>query len=820
MNHFRAALSAFYFAFFLASLSPLFAQSVATPKITLSGTLRNAENGEALIKAAVAVPSLQLGTYTNEYGFYSLRIPAGKDSITVSIGYTGLRSVTLRVLPDQNREINLQLEPMQTTLDEVVITDNRAEQHLKSTQMSVATISAQEAKLLPALFGEVDIIKVLQLKPGVQNGGEGSSGIYVRGGGADQNLFLLDEATVYNPNHLFGFFSTFNSDAVKNVDLYKGAFPAQYGGRLSSVVDVKMNEGNSKRFAGSGGLGLISSRLTLEGPIGGKGDSSEGSFLISGRRTYVDVFTRMINKSNEGKLNAEGEPRTPIPDYYFYDLNAKVNYRLGKKDRLFLSGYYGNDAFGFKTNDFDFSFGWGNRTATLRWNHIFNPRLFMNTTATFSDYNYSIRNKIDVFDFTLGSGIRDYTLKTDFYYQPNDKHTVRFGAYGTYYNFTVGRTKLQVSGENGSQIADNFNVGNTLYGYGHGLYVNDDWKIDGMTEVSAGLRLSGFSYLGKNNVGGKTYWGLEPRIAVRRTLTERASLKASYSRMYQYMNLVGNSAATLPTDLWYPATSVIKPQFSDQVAAGVNFTFGDGAWILSNELFYKWLHNQVDFRDGANLFVNTNFEREFVFGKGWAYGNEVYLEKTRGNTTGWVGFTYAWNWRQFGESNGNPAINSGKAFHPRNDRRYDVSVVLIQKLQGLSFLGKFGRRSNLTAAWVYGTGNAVSFPKSYYTNFDLQGNAQFAPVYTERNAFRIPAYHRLDVGFVYKLKPRKTFESDITLSVYNAYSRLNTFFVDIRTQRATTTLPDGTKQQTVTGFKAVSVSLFPALPAITWNFKF
>ncbi|MEO1714103.1 MAG: TonB-dependent receptor, partial [Bacteroidota bacterium] len=493
---------------------------------------------------------------------YSITLPAA-DSVTVEFSYVGftneLRTITLR--SDQQLSIEL---GSGIKLEEVVVKANSFQEQLTSTEMSVEAITTKEAKLIPVLLGESDIIKTIQLKPGIPSGSEGTTGLFVRGGGSDQNLILLDEALVYNASHLFGFFSTFNTDAVKDLKLYKGGFPAQYGGRLSSVIDVKLKEGNNKKFSGTGGLGLISSRLTLEGPI----QKGKSSFIVSGRRTYFDLITRGINSAN-----SENEDFNQIPDYYFYDLNTKVNFQLSDKDRLFLSGYFGRDVFGFNDDFFNFQFDWGNATGTARWNHQFNPKLFANTTFTYSDYEYSIVNTVTGFSFEVGSRIRDVNLKSDFYYAVNNKHTLRFGVGATYHQFTVGR--LQAGSDDGD-IA--FEAGQDFDGVEVGAYVGDEWTATDKLRINGGIRFSGFSN------DGVFYTGIEPRFASRYLLTDKMTLKASYARMYQYLHLVSSSGVSLPTDVWYPSTEKIKPQTSDQVAAGFSLLLGD-KYFLTNEYF-------------------------------------------------------------------------------------------------------------------------------------------------------------------------------------------------------------------------------------------
>lgn len=762
----------------------LFAQNT----ITVSGYVRDAGSGETLIGATIAVPELSQGTFSNEYGFFSLQLPQRKDSITVLVSYASYVRRTLRFIPTEDRSFDIDLDNQ--SLDEIVISANSATQQVNSSQMSVERVTMREARALPALLGEVDIIKTLQLKPGVSSGTEGSSGIFVRGGGPDQNLVLLDNTVLYNPSHLFGFFSTFNSDAVKNVELYKGGFPAQYGGRLSSVIDVKMNEGNRRKFSGKGGLGLISSRLTLEGPI----VEDKASFVVSGRRTYADLITSGLNEAQR-----DNPDWIQIPDYFFYDLNAKVNVDLGEKDQIFLSSYFGRDRFLFDDQDFDFNFDWGNTNATLRWNHLYGPRLFQNTSVFFTDYQYVIENQFDIFSFELGSQITDWGARTDFTFTPNNQHTLRFGAQGIYHTFNVGRLN---AGDADSTF--NFNAGDIYYGTEFGAYVSDDWIINNQVTLNGGLRLSGF------NGDSTTYWNLEPRLAAKISVGKRASIKFSYARMAQYLHLVANSGTSLPTDVWYPSTRNVKPQVSDQVAAGFTMAIGE-QWLLSNELYYKWLHNQIDFRDGADLFVNDDLESEFVFGEGWAYGNEFYLEKTQGKLTGWIGYTLAWSWRRFdgtwrtGEYIPEDAINEGRKLHPRNDARHTINVVGIYQIN---------ERLSASASWQYLSGTLTTPPLGFLWNlgpdFATGSGGSLptgTPIYGERNSLRLAAYHRLDLGLVIKFFP-KWGESDLTISAYNAYNRRNVYFLLF------------TRDSDTARNRADQVALFPIIPSVTYNFSF
>ncbi len=761
--------------------------------VTISGTIKDGENGEDLIGATVAVPELGLGTSSNAYGFYSLSVPTG-DTLNVVFSYVGFQSQTFSLLLRQDTTFNINLTTG-VQLDEVVVKANSFREQINSTEMSVEAITTREAKLVPVLLGESDILKTIQLKPGIPSGSEGRTGLFVRGGAQDQNLIVLDEAVVYNANHLFGFFSTFNTDAVKDLKIYKGGFPAEYGGRLSSVIDVKLKDGNNQKFAGSGGLGLISSRLTLEGPI----QKDKSSFIVSGRRTYVDLLTRQVNRANEGN-----EDFSPIPDYFFYDLNAKVNFQLSDKDRLFLSGYFGRDVFGFSSDFFNFDFDWGNATGTARWNHVFNPKLFANTTFTYSDYQYNINNQITGFSFGLGSNIADASLKTDFFYAANNQHTIRFGAMATHHTFTVGR--LQAGSDDG---VVSFSAGQEFQGVEFGAYVSDEMELSEALSVNAGLRFSGF------NNDGKTYVGLEPRVAARYKLSERWALKSSYARMYQYLHLIANAGVALPTDIWYPSTQRVQPQRSDQVATGASYLLGS-QYFLNFELYYKWLDNQLQFVDGAQIFVNDELEDEFAVGEGRAYGMEFSIEKKEGRLTGWIGYTLALTRLQNFETldpNGRFAQESEGfgPFNPIYDRRHDISVVALYELS---------KRWTASATFVYGSGDLTWLPPGRFTFQDVPGAGFEAvvPDYRERNNFRLPAYHRLDLGLVYKFFP-KWGESDLTLSVVNAYDRRNAFFIFFE--------PEFEGEESNTGginiptrIAANQVSLFPILPSLTWNFQF
>lgn len=759
--------------------------------ITVSGSIMDDDNGETLIGATIYESTSGNGTTTNEYGFYSLTLPLSADSITIEYSYVGFQPKQLRILPNKDVTLNVRLG-RGVELQQVIVKANSYQERMNSTEMSVEELSTREVKVIPALLGESDILKTIQLKPGIPSGSEGTTGLYVRGGGGDQNLIVLDEAVVYNANHLFGFFSTFNTDAVKDLKLYKGGFPAQYGGRLSSVIDVRMKEGNNKQFAGAGGIGLIASRLTLEGPI----QKDKSSFIVSGRRTYADLITRQVNKANE-----DNEDYNPIPDYYFYDLNTKVNFTLGEKDRLFLSGYFGRDVFGFEGDFFDFSFNWGNATGTARWNHVFSPKLFHNLTFTFSDYEYNIETKVTGFSFKVGSNVQDANLKSDFYYALNNDHVFRFGGNVTHHTFGVGRLK---AGSDDGEVS--FSGGNDYDALSMGLYFADEMSLGEKWKVNAGVRLSGF-------YNEKFYAAVEPRLAALFTVNPGLSLKGSYARMYQYLHLVSTSGISLPTDIWYPSTQVIKPQYSDQVAIGLEKMLGE-KYLLTNEYYVKRLRRQVDFVDGARLFANDSLEQEFAIGKGYGYGMELSIEKQEGKLRGWIGYTLALVKRgDFQPVDSDRFFSGGNGyFFPRYDRRHDFSLVLMWDVS---------RRFTLSGTVIYGSGDRTWLPVGRFTFQDVYG-ADFqpiVPVFGGRNDFRLPYFFRSDLGIVYRFFP-KWGESDLTLSVYNLTNRRNAFFLYLEPQYAEGVDPETNPLAIPTGVAAKQVSLFPILGALTWNFKF
>lgn len=772
----------------IAIMNPAFAQK----KVSLSGYIKDAASGETLIGASLYIAEAKTGVATNTYGFYSISIPPGSYTVTVTyLGYNTWEQ-TVNLIENRNLDINLQHEGRE--IEEVVISDERKDENVQSTQMGTITLSTAQIKKLPVIFGESDILKAIQLLPGVQSAGEGNSGFYVRGGGPDQNLVLLDDAVVYNTGHLFGFFSIFSSDAIKNTTLIKGGMPANYGGRLSSVLDVSMKEGNMKEYHGEGGLGLIASRLTLEGPI----VKDKGSFMLSGRRTYIDFLIQPFLK---GETKGSG--------YYFYDLNLKANYILGKKDRVYLSGYFGRDVFTYKSSEgtFDAHIPWGNSTVTLRWNHQFNDKLFVNTTLVYNDYQFTFNGSQNDFDVQFNSGIHDLNGKVDFDYYTPFNHHLKFGLNYTYHTFTPS----QVSGKSGET---EFSPDNALKKYAHeaGLYISDEFDPAPWLRINAGLRYSYFgqvgpytSYITDGNgnhtdsvaysAGSlvKGYGGLEPRLNFRFTLNPSTSLKAAVSKSYQYIHLVSNNGTTLPTDIWVPSTLTVQPQSSWQYSLGIFKNFLDNALETSVEVYYKDMQHQIEYRSGYTPTSFRDPELDFVFGRGKAYGAEFFINKTKGKFTGWIGYTLSWTNRTFKD------LNNGAAYPAKYDRRHDISVVGSYE---------FNKKWTVSGVFVFGTGNAITLPTGYY--FIEQNLIQ---EFSKTNQYRIFPYHRLDMAVVYTPRgdTKKRWKGSWTFSIYNIYNRYNPYILYVDTE--------GVLSQGAT-VKVKQVSIFPILPSITYNFKF
>jgi hypothetical protein len=760
-------------------------------RYTISGYVRDSLSAETLIGATIRFNDRNI--LSNQYGFYSMTLPAG--NLNVLVSFAGYAPIELDLALSKDTVINFDLLSA-SALQAVVVSSRRRDNNVRNAQMGKIDLSVAQLKAVPVLLGEVDVLKTLQLLPGVRNAGEGNTGLYVRGGGPDQNLIMLDDAIVYNTGHLFGFFSIFNSDAIKNTSLIKGGMPAQYGGRISSVLDVAMKEGNMNDYEVEGGIGLIASRLSVQGPI----VKDKASFIVSGRRTYIDVLAKpLINK--ESQFYGSG--------YYFYDLNAKINYKISEKDRIYLSGYFGRDVFNFSNTQrsFNADIPWGNSTATFRWNHVFNRKLFANTSLVYNDYNFSFGASQNDFSIKLSSGIRDLSAKTDFDFYPSPQHRIKFGGLFTYHKFVPNI----LTGNQGTTVFEP-NTETNKHANEYALYVQDDWTISDRLTVNAGIRLSGFTQIGPYTIfardadGNKTdsttygtgkpiksYGGFEPRATLRYLINESTSFKAAVTRNLQYIHLVSNSGTTLPTDLWVPSTYRVAPQVSMQYAAGIFKNFADNMFETSIELYYKTMDRQIEYREGYTPSLKDP-EEEFVFGKGWSYGSELFVNKTKGRFTGWLGYTLSWTWRQF------PELNDGEKYPAKYDRRHDLSLVGVYSLN---------KKWKLSAVFVYGSGNATTLPERFYV---VEG--VLTQEYSKLNQYRLPAYHRLDLSATLtpRKKPGSKFEQNWVFSIYNSYSRLNPYFIYFD--------QEGSAINGDLKVEARQVSLFPILPSVTWNFKF
>jgi outer membrane receptor for ferrienterochelin and colicin len=757
---------------------------MAQEKYTLSGYVTDLDNGETLIGANIYVADNPgQGTVSNVYGFYSLTLPEGDYQLIFS--YLGFQDKIIDVQLRESKTLDATLS-QGVDLEQVVVTGEQEDKNVQNTQMGTLEVSTDQIKKLPALLGEVDVLKAIQLLPGVLSAGEGSSGFYVRGGGPDQNLVLLDEATVYNSGHLLGFFSVFNPDAIKNTTLIKGGMPANYGSRLSSVVDIQMKEGNKQYYEVDGGVGIVASRLTVQGPIA----KNQSSFIASGRRTYaLDLAQPYIDNTNFAGTN-----------YYFYDLNTKVNYRISDRDRIFLSGYFGRDVLQYRssTRDFFFDLPYGNSTATLRWNHLISEKLFFNLSAIYNDYQFGFTGGQADFVVDVESGVRDANFKLDFDFYPSPNHSLKFGVHYTHHRLSPNIANAT----NGEETFSN-NL-EPKYAHETGTYVLDDWKISTRLSINYGVRFSTFTQLGPytspfdgtvytKNEPVITYTGIEPRLSGRYQLGPTTSLKAGITVTNQYIHLVSNSTSTLPADVWVPSTEKIKPQRGIQYALGYFKNFQDNTYETSVEVYYKDLNNQIDYRENYVNNAADDLEEQFVFGTGEAYGLELFINKRKGDLTGWIGYTLSRTDRQF------PDINDGNPFPAVYDRRHDLSVVANYQLHPKWEVG---------GAFVYGTGQAYTPLQSLY--FIEQNLVQ---EYGVRNSARIQPYHRLDLSATYTRRPEseKRFRSSWVFSVYNIYNRRNPFFLyyDLSTDNTA-----GTAQA-----QAIRVSLFPVIPSVTWNFS-
>ena len=811
----------------------------AQQKYTISGYIEDAQTGEKLIGANVYEANTFVGTTTNVYGFFSLTLPA--DSVQLRASFIGYNNYEKSFILNKNEQITISLNSGELLQEVEVKATEVSETIEERSQMSAVSIPIQQIKSLPTFLGEVDVLKALQLLPGIQSGSEGSSGLYVRGGGPDQNLILLDGVPVYNASHLFGFFSVFNADAINSVELIKGGFPARYGGRLSSVIDIRMKEGNMKKISGSASIGLISSKLTLEAPL----IKDKTSFIVSGRRTYIDILARpFILLANKGARASEvgaTEKYRAYGGYYFYDLNAKINHKFSDKDRIYLSAYMGDDRFYFNEkseyedqfakyeSDYGAKTGWGNITSMLRWNHILSPKMFSNVALTYSNYNMNIGyNSEDYelqkaqpafnieeeeyrenFGFEYFSGIRDIGGKIDFDFVPSPQHYLKFGTSLTNHAFRPGGLQFSIKGSENGETLDTLLNESFVNALEYATYIEDDIRIGKHFKANIGLHYSGFA------VDDTLFQSLQPRFSARYLLKNRWSLKASYANMTQYIHLLSNSSAIdLPTDLWVPATKKILPQNSRQVAAGVAHTLLNGL-ELSVETYYKAMNNLIAYKDGASYLSGdigsqgNDWQNQVEIGKGKAYGVELLVQQKKGNTTGWIGYTLSWTNRTFEE------INFGETFPYKYDRRHDIAIAIMHR---------FNDRIELSANWVFGTGNAVTLALATYERANLPYNSASEALsyynnpfgygtikhYDSRNGFRMANYHRFDIGASF-IKKKKHGERRWNIGFYNVYNRKNPFFLYVDSVRKS----DGTTRNV---YKQVSI--IPILPSVSWNRNF
>ena len=795
------------FLFFFALSFNLFAQ-----KATISGYLYDKSTGERLISANVYDPETYKGTTTNNFGFYSLTLPKGEKKLSFS--FIGFKAFTIQMNLNSDTTLNVGLD-LKEAIEEITVYGDRAKK-IENTEMSVVELPVKQVQKIPLMLGEPDLLKVLQLLPGVQSGTEGTSGIYVRGGGPDQNLFLLDGVPIYNVNHLFGFFSVFNPSAIKTVKLYKGGFPARFGGRLSSVIDINMKEGNMKKIEGEASIGLISSRFSIEGPI----VKDKTSFIISGRRTYADIllqpFIKAMNNGSNEKING---------GYYFYDLNAKINHIFSERSRLYLSGYFGEDKFYLKSNSVDnnnstsytynqeSNIKWGNGTGTLRWNYVISNRLFSNFIATYSKYNFlvsfddmeknSLTKKEQRDYFKYFSGINDVSAKAEFDYFPNPQHSVKFGASYIYHTFNPGINRFQmINEEDNVQNLDTIIGNDKIYANEMDCFAEDNFDLGPLVKVNLGLRFSGFE------VQNIFYPSLEPRASIRFRVSDNFSVKGSYSLMSQNIHLLSSSTISLPTDLWLPTTQKVKPQKSEQFAVGSFFNLPYNL-ELSVEGYYKTMTNLIEYKDGASYTLSAKgWEDQIELGRGWSYGAEFLLEKKVGKTTGWIGYTLSWTQRQFDN------LNFGNPFFARYDRRHDISITIIHE---------FSKKIDAGVTWVYGTGNAVTLGKQKYKQDESLTDGWYVDnsltYYESRNNYRVPAYHRLDVGVNFH-KRLKIGERTISISAYNAYNRLNPFYIYWGYKDSETGKPANGDYSKNVEPALIQLSIFPLIPSISYTLKF
>ncbi len=768
----------------LLLLSPVLVLAQSKKTFTISGTIKDKASGETLPAATVSFVELPgKGITSNSYGFYAISIPEG--SYTMLTTYTGYTTDTLKILLTKNMLINKSLASASGQLQEVKIKSSTARSNnILTTPAGVQRLNIKDIDNVPVLLGEKDVLKTIQLLPGIVSAGDGNAGFFVRGGSADQNLILLDEATVYNPSHFLGFFSVFNSDAIKDISIYKGGMPANYGGRLSSVEDIQMNDGNNQKFGASGGIGLIASRLTVDGPL----FDNKGSFIISARRSYVDLFTGFASDTT-----------TKHSKIYFYDVNLKGNYQIDSINRIFLSGYFGKDVMSFRNS---YGLNYGNSTGTLRWNHIFSSKLFSNTSLIYSNYTYDVDFDNSLDNIKVSSAITDYHFKQDFTYYLNSSNKLGFGLESTYHITQPGTAIATASSSYNDVFLEK------KYALESALYLSDEWNVSDKLKITYGVRLSDLNVLGPGNFytydkdGNKTdstyyksgkivksYITPEPRFAASYQLNPNSSVKLSYDRNVQNIHLLNNSAYLSTTNVYLPSSNNIKPEIADQVALGYYHTFHNNGFELSSEIYYKNLQNQIDYKNGADLVGNPNIEADLLYGSGRAYGWETYIKKKSGKFTGWISYTLSKTELKI------PGINNGDYYPATQDQTNHISLVGMYQAT---------KKWTFSADFVYNTGDAVTWPSG---KFSVDG----APVYYygARNSNRLPAYNRLDIGATLLAKKTAKYESSWTFSIYNVYGQSNPY--DIIFQADPNNANKTQVQQT---------TLFKMVPSVTYNFKF
>lgn len=766
---------------YLLCLFILISTEIFSQSYNLSGTITNAESGETITGAIVSsIDNPSIGTVSNAYGFYSLSIPAGSQKIRIK--YLGYEEKIEELLVDKNIKKNFSIQKKSRSIKQVTVSGKKKSKNVEEVQMGKVQVDLQELEKIPVILGERDILKSIQLLPGVMPQQEGTSGIVVRGGGTDQNLILLDEAPVYNASHLLGFFSTFNSDALKDLTLYKGNMPAEYGGRLSSVIDVKMKEGNTKNYEFGGGIGLIASRLYAEGPI----QKDKSSFFVSGRRTYADMFLFLASDTVAKKSTL-----------YFYDLNLKTNFKLSSKDRIYFSGYFGKDHFGLAEA---FTIIYGNTTATTRWNRIINDKLFSNTSFIYNNFNYKIKIGINNFDLLVNSILNNYSLKQDYDYFVNNKHRLKFGGISTWYNVVPG----DISSTDTLIAKRGLTRSN---GWENAAYLQDEFTITPKLKINYGLRLSLFTVAGKNNLytidnnGNVTdttslrerqldmsYFNPEPRFSLNYTVGENKSIKFAYSRNVQYIHQLSNTNSGSPTDRWVLTSRNIRPGISDQISAGYFFNFAEDKFEASVETYFKYLQNQIDYKPGTILRANETVEKDLLYGKGRTYGLEFYIKKRVGKLTGWISYTLARSERSYAE------VDSGAWFPSRYDRTHDISIVAMYDLS---------EKVNVSGTFVYYTGNATNYPTGKYVIGSTVYNA-----YSGRNRDRFPNYNRIDLALNWLLAKKKHWTHELNFSIYNVLGTKNAYQIEFLYDDKTNSA------------YAEKTYLFAQVPSITYNFKF